>query len=375
MLYNKTNEITINIIQDLATPHNNNLIKELIKDSKIKLNVWYASNRDLNRYNWENDITNEHINAKIYGTTFNLKFIKYCLSHPDEKYFIVGWMNINTVLLHIFFYLLNRPYNHWTDCPNPTINRNNVIKNLFRLFAYKILRYSNSKIFTVGLTAMNYFLKLGFPKNKLINLPIFVQIPENLEDYKCYRDKIFTKLNIDNNKFLVSAGSRLIYEKGYDLLITAISLIDSNILKHIKVLIVGQGECKASLQKLINDLNLTDHISLKDWLDFQDFQLLIANSDVFIHPSRFDAYGGTIIGMSLGVPVIGSTRAGAAIDRIEHGINGFLYDTEDIKALSTYISLLYENHLIKKKMSQEAFKTANIWHAKIGVDIIFNNII
>ena len=33
---------TINLVQDVATPHNNILIKELLKNKSVNLNLWYA---------------------------------------------------------------------------------------------------------------------------------------------------------------------------------------------------------------------------------------------------------------------------------------------------------------------------------------------
>ena len=112
---------------------------------------------------------------------------------------------------------------------------------------------------------------------------------------------------------------------------------------------------------------------MEQWLEIDDFKALIANSDVFIHPARFDSYGGTTLGMSLGVPVIGSYGAGAALHRIKQGRNGFLYDAEDIQTLASYITLLYQNPKLKRRMGAVAYQTARQWHPQSGVDIIVNN--
>ena len=79
--------------------------------------------------------------------------------------------------------------------------------------------------------------------------------------------------------------------------------------------------------------------------------------------------------MALGVPVIGSYSAGAALDRIEQGRNGFLYDAEDIRALGNFITLLYQNPDLKKRMGEAAYQTARQWPPQRGVDIIINNAI
>ncbi len=363
----------INLIQDIATPHNNVLISELLSQTDVTLNLWYAVNSDTNLYQWTVDLTNEHKIANIYGTSFNWRFIKYCLLHRDEKYIIVGWANINTMLLTFLFFLLRRPFNHWTDIPDSHDKNIRCHKIFFRWIAYQVLKNSKSLIFSVGITTIKYFLGLGFSEKRLINLPIFVEVNNDLNKYKANQSIIFTKFGIRQGDFLITSGSRIVKEKGYDLLINAVSKLKSEIKENLKVIIVGSGPNLDDLKQQVFDLRLSKQIIFIEWLPIDDFKLIIANSEIFIHPARIDSYGGTTLGMSMGVPVIGSFEAGAAIDRISSGVNGFLYHAEDINSLSNYISLLYELPILRKKMASEAYKTALQWPPSRGVEIIINN--
>lgn len=365
----------INLIQDLATPHNNVLIRQFKDRFYCNINLWYARDQDQLRYKWSTNITHIHFPAEIYGNSFNWKFIKYCLSHHDEKYIIVGWANINTRLLHLLFFLLRRPYNHWTDMPNIESCDVNVKQKLMRWLAFKILRYSKAKVLCVGVTALNYFRNLGFPGSRLVNLPIFVETNEDLPAYHSRRQQVFSRYSIKADDFVLSAGSRIIYEKGYDLLVKAVGLLDKEIRQHIKVLIVGDGPCVPDLENLIEELNLNGQIILEGWMEIDDFKALIANSDVFIHPARSDPYGGTTLGMAMGVPVIGTYGAGAAVDRIVQGGNGFLYDAEDIQTLANFIALLYRNPAFRKRMGEQAGKTAQNWPPSRGTEILIEKTI
>ena len=361
----------INLIQDIATPHNNVLISEFIDKSNIRLNLWYALQSDTNLYQWSKDLTQEHTSANIYGTSLNLKFIKYCLFHSDERYIIVGWANINTILLTFLFFLLRRPFNHWTDLPD--FHDEHIIgfrKRILRWGAYKVLKYSNSIIFGVGVSSIKYFRKLGFSEKRLINLPIFVKVNEDLIAYKSKRNQLIEKYALGDSTFIISAGSRIVREKGYDLLIKAISFLDNEILDNLKLFVVGSGPSLFELEKQVIDLNLNNQVIFIKWLPIEDFKEIIANSDIFVHPARIDSYGGTTLGMALGVPVIGSFEAGAALDRILSGKNGFLYHAEDIQTLSNYISILYKYPLLKKTMATAARDTALQWPPSRGVDII-----
>lgn len=371
-------ETTINLIQDRATPHNNVLIAEFKNNPQVKLNIWYAEDQDIKIFadypRLGNDLTNKHFKAKIYGSRFNFNFIKYCLKNINERYVFVGWINSNTRLLHLLFFILRRPFNHWTDLPEEPKNKI-IFSRAKRWLTYKLLSSSKSKVFVVGENTKDYFKKLGIKDKKLVNLPIFIKAEETLEHYKNEKKDIFRKYSINEGQFMVSAGSRLIYEKGYDLLIKAVNILPENIRKDIKVIIVGSGEEESALRVMIKDYNLQKVILIEPWLPMDEFKSLIANSDLFIHPSRFDSFGGSALAMMLGVPVVGSKKAGAASERINHGRNGFLYEPENIKDLSSYILKLYSDNILREKMSKEAHLTALSWRPEKGRDILINNAI
>jgi len=362
----------INFVQDIATPHNNILLKELNNDKDINLNIWYCHEKHP-QYNWDHDLTNEIKEAKIYKSFgIDWKFIKYCLNNKDEKYFIVGWQNPSTKLLIFLFWILNRPFNIWFDYPQDNSKRS-ILKNVFREFYYFLLKISKAKVFGVGKMTLEYFKNRGFKEERLINLPIFVDISKTKEDYLYKKEEIYKKYNIKDKDLFMSAGSRLIYEKGYDILIDAISLLDDNIKNSIKCVIVGKGEEKDNLEKQIKKCKLENNIFIEEWLEIEDFKAIIANSDIFIHPARFDAYGGTIFSMALGTPVIGSNKAGAAIDRIENSTNGLLYSgtTEE---LVNSIHFVFNNKHMLSDFSKKSIEVASLWHPKNGLEIIRSNI-
>lgn len=371
----QTQRAIINLIQDLATPHNNVLIEQFRDLPGVEIKLWYSMGQDTERYQWTKDISHEHFPATIYGSSFNWEFLRYCLSHPREKFVIVGWMNTNTRLLHLLFFLLRRPFNHWTDLPNPKIRGMSLKQRWLRWAAYRLLKYSRCKIFGVGRTTIDCFRDWGFPAQRMVNLPIFVTVEEDFPAYQAQRNDLLARYGAVPGDFLISGGSRLIHEKGYDLLIRAVAILPEEIRAVVKVVIVGSGDALAELEQLVVDLNLAHCVVLEKWLAIGDFKALIANSDVFVHPARFDSFGGTTLGMALGVPVIGSIGAGAAVDRIEHGVNGFLYEAEDIEALAGAIVQLYRDPELKQRMGRAARETALQWHPRRGVEILLQNAI
>jgi glycosyltransferase involved in cell wall biosynthesis len=365
--------MVLNIIQDVATPHNNTLIKAIHERGDVKLNLWYAYDSHP-QYAWVEDITNAIVRADVYGySKVNFGLIRYVLSNPEEKCLIVGWANPTTRVLVLLLWLLRRPFNMWFDFPQDDKQRTPV-NNIIRKIYFILLRRSRTKIFAAGKLAVNYFLSRGYPENRVVNLPIFIDVKKTRDDFSCNRNKIIDKYNITNKDLFISAGSRLIYEKGYDILIKTIGQL-ADINKNIKLVLVGKGEERDNLIHMVDKCNLNDNIFIEEWMDVGDYMSCIANSDVFVHPARFDAYGGTIFAMSLGVPVIGSLRAGAAIDRIEDGINGWLYNCDDTETLGRLISSCYYNKDKLSLFGNRARLTALNWKPETGAGIILKEAI
>lgn len=363
----------VNVVQDIATPHNNVLLAALHKAPGTKLNLWYCQDNP-EKYGWKINLTHSVQQANIYHAKgVDWDFIRYALKHADEKWFLVGWMNPTTRLLVFLFWLTRRPFNMWFDLPQDTAPRN-PLKKLVRAGMYALLKTSRAHIFCVGQLVVDYFKKRGFPTTRLTNLPIIVEIDKTAEDFSAKRKDIFKKYKVKEDGALFSAGSRLIHDKGFDVVIEAVKLLPKAQKQAITCVIVGKGEERENLEQLINDYDLKGQVILEDWLEFTDFQALIAHSTAFLHPARFDAYGATIFAMPLSTPVIGSTGAGAAVDRIVEGKNGFLFNADNPKELSRILAYAMGNPEKMQTMGQHARKTAVKWEPRAAAQILVNNL-
>ena len=359
----------INFIQDIASPHNNVFIQALEEDQSIDLSLWYCVHNP-EMYGWKEDLTNAIKPANMYKQkSIDFKFLWHCLKNTKEKYLVVGWQNINTKLLMLLFFITRRSYAVWFDLPNDERERN-FVKRFFRNFFYFILKHSNAHVFGVGQMTLDYFKSRGFKEKHLTNLPIFVDVSKNPEDYRKNKADIFKKYNVTDDGFLLSAGSRLIYEKGFDILIDAIAKLPDDIKSKVKCVIVGKGEEEENLKAQIKKNGLSDIVVMEPWMEFDTFCALIASSYLFIHPCRFDAYGGTTIAHSLSTPVLGSVGAGAAYDRIINGENGYLYENNSANELARLIVQCYNAPNDVKTMAKKARLTAEKWSPEMGVRMI-----
>jgi glycosyltransferase involved in cell wall biosynthesis len=137
----------------------------------------------------------------------------------------------------------------------------------------------------------------------------------------------------------------------------------------IKVIIMDNGEEKESLQKYVNDNNLSDRIFFKGFVtNVLDY---MAASDMMVHPSFTDASSSALKEMGfLKKPVMVCQGVGDVDEYIEHQKNGWIIGSEDeeqqfyncIKAaydepknIQMYGEALYHTVLAKFNTSERAF--------------------
>jgi len=354
--------LKLHFIQSEATPHNNLLIKELAGMAEIELTLWYAI-EDSEQYTWVKNPTHEIQQAQIYGDrNIHWPLVLHLLRRRTEKVFQVGWASPTTKMLVVVFFLFRRPYNMWTDYPNDAKKRSRITHYL-REFFYCLLKYSKTNIFCVGKMTVDYFVERGFLKVRLLNMPIPVETSKSKMDYLQHRERIRLKYHVTHDDLFLVSGSRLTFDKGYDLLIKALSIFSSVRRRRVKALIIGEGEEKENLLQQIQDEGLTGQVFIEDWMEVEEYLAHIANADAYVHPARFDAYGGSIFAMALGVPVLGSSGAGAVIDNIESDVNGIIFQNNNVYSLNKRIAEIIKKYdlaelgtKMRQKMVENDFK-------------------
>jgi glycosyltransferase involved in cell wall biosynthesis len=367
-------KVTLHFIQDIPTPHNNVLLKALREDPCINLRVWYACLTHP-QYSFKPELAHAAGAPSIYGRRFpSWHLIKTVLLCKEDKFFTVGWMNPTTRILLILFWILRRPYNMWFDLPADSSS--SVIKRILRGGYYWLLKNSNTRVFSVGKKTIQYFLDIGIPAERLVNLPIFVELPGNLDEYRKSAIGIRAKYAVRAGDLFIVTGSRLVFAKGFDLLLQALGEFDDSLKERIKVLIIGKGPEKVPLMQQVKENNLAGAVTFEDWMSNEDFLRHLCAADLAVHPARFDAYGGiTLSAMGAGIPVIASNQAGSAIDRVIHGVNGWLYESTDVSALQHWLVVAFENRELLRTMGVAARRMAEEQHPSLGARRIFEKAI
>lgn len=359
---------TLNIVSNLATPHNNSLVQALRELPEYRVVTWYAQKTNAT-LPWESPLGGEHDNHYFDSWLATVNLICRAIICRDEHFLLVGHSNFAARAIFIAFFCLRRRLLYWTDHPEDADL--SFAHRMQRRLAETAVAACASHIFVVGRHTVHRFHNRGFSKEKVFNLPIFIDIPiVNLEQHPS-RQPVRRRFGILDGEVFFVAASRLVKSKGYDVLIRAAAIIDRAHLSRFKLCIVGSGPEESRLKALVNDCCLENRIIFESWLPADDYQDVISGADVFVHPARFDAFGGgTLYAMALGIPVIGSDGAGAARERIISGENGLLYSRNDETALAACIIRLMDNKSERAMMGRRARHTAELWPPSLGAKIV-----
>jgi glycosyltransferase involved in cell wall biosynthesis len=87
------------------------------------------------------------------------------------------------------------------------------------------------------------------------------------------------------------------------------------------LVLAGDGPERAALEKAVGP-----RVRFPGYIPYPELPALYAAADLFVHPAREERWGVSVQeALACGLPVVASSRVGAAFDLVQPGGNGFLY--------------------------------------------------
>jgi glycosyltransferase involved in cell wall biosynthesis len=94
-----------------------------------------------------------------------------------------------------------------------------------------------------------------------------------------------------------------------------------------KLIILGDGPLRPTLEDEIARLGLSGHTDLPGFVQYSGLPNYYANAGAFVHASTTEQWGLVVNeAMASGLPVLVSNRCGCAPDLVEEGVNGWTFD-------------------------------------------------
>jgi phosphatidylinositol alpha-mannosyltransferase len=162
---------------------------------------------------------------------------------------------------------------------------------------------------------------------------------------------------------VVLALGRVEDKKGFDLLLRAFAQIvgAGRVSPSARLVIGGDGSALAGLRALAAELGVADAVVLPGRLSREEVAGAISRANVFVVPSRIEAFG--IVALEAwrgGAPLV-MTCHGGARDFVTDGVDGLLVDPEDVVALASAVARVLEDPELGRRLA-EAGATAVLGH-------------
>jgi glycosyltransferase involved in cell wall biosynthesis len=174
--------------------------------------------------------------------------------------------------------------------------------------------------------------------------------------------KLHEELWLPHHAPIVGNVAALVPHKGQRHLIEAAALVIRQV-PDARFVIAGEGELRASLERLIRDRRLEKHVYL---LGFRpDVLSLHKVFDVFVMSSVTEGLGTSLLdAMACGKPVV-ATEAGGIPEVVENEITGLLVPPRDHAAMATAIVRLLNDAALRRQMGAAGLVTV---HKRFSVE-------
>lgn len=168
---------------------------------------------------------------------------------------------------------------------------------------------------------------------------------------------------------LVYVG-RLAREKNIQFLIEAFAYA-SRRAKRVKLLLVGTGPLRKSLERRLARLGICDRVHFAGFMPYSQVPRYLACADAFVTASVTEVHALTVIeAMACGLPVLGITSPGVG-DTVTNGINGLL-SPHDLRLFGETMLRLSEDDEQRRLLGEQARRTSKAFSIKSTAAAVLN---
>ncbi|MBP9869585.1 glycosyltransferase [Patescibacteria group bacterium] len=215
-------------------------------------------------------------------------------------------------------------------------------RNVVRSVVARWIAHRADRIRTVSARGRSGLEKIGIPSDRID----VVSVPTDIAAFRSV-----VHVPADHPRLLTVA--RLFREKGVDILLRAFALV----LKkdpRARLSIIGDGPERELLAQLSKELDLGSSVSFLGEKNAEEIRTKLAQTDVYIQPSRFEGWGIAVIeAAAAGVPVV-MTDVGCAGEVIIPDVSGRVVAGENPASLAEGILDAINRPDVSHQMSEQA---------------------
>jgi glycosyltransferase involved in cell wall biosynthesis len=226
--------------------------------------------------------------------------------------------------------------------------RSRIIYNTTIILAKMLYPYSNKVVAVSRSVKKDLIDNIGIADQKVevIHNPVFTKgITE-----KAKKDVDHAWFSKESNVPVITAIGRLNTQKDFPTLIKAFKILRDS--RECRLLILGEGEERDSLEELIKENGLCSDISLPGYVE--NPYAYLSQSSLFVLSSRWEGLPTVIIeALAVGTPVVSTDCPGGASEILGDGAYGELVPVGDAHSLaSAFESALKDSHNRERLVSR-----------------------
>lgn len=234
----------------------------------------------------------------------------------------------------------------------------------------KITNFGVDLFISVSSEVKSELLKSGVSEGRVALILNSVNInPLEINDY---RVEIIKKYNLSKDSIIGVSVGRLIWLKGFDILIDAIKHV-LLVAPNFVCFILGNGPTYSVLSEKISKAGLEDRVILTGYLPLHEVYAYVKSSDMFIMPSRTEGSPMALLeAATLSRPIIAS-RVGGIPDMVTDGKQAILVEPENDILLAEAILKLIQNPEFSTKLGYQAKQKIDMeYHPEIQLEKLKN---
>lgn len=170
-----------------------------------------------------------------------------------------------------------------------------------------------------------------------------------------YDEKRFKPVAHDNAVTQLITVCRLVPAKGLDVLLHACALLRQRGCPFV-LHIIGDGPIREQLEQMARDLGIYDDTIFYGYMLHPEE--LMPFFDVFVLPSRAEAFGSVFAEAALCLLSLVGTDVGGIAEQIEHGVSGLLVPPDDPAALADALETVVTDPHYRYEMARAAWNKA-----------------
>jgi glycosyltransferase involved in cell wall biosynthesis len=149
--------------------------------------------------------------------------------------------------------------------------------------------------------------------------------------------------------FQILCVTRITPRKGIRYLIEAFSRLSKKY-PNLNLQIVGEGNEKNNLEKLVRKLGIEKQINFIGLLPHEKLPAYYQSACVYVLPSQNEGMSNSMLeALSSGLPLL-ATDTGGTQELIENGVNGFVLKMKSAQDIAEKLEILIKNEELRKSM-------------------------